>query len=252
MSHSSQLLIDMGNTAVKWKLSGEPASVMKRAIYPQNLDETFFLALWQGLEISEVIVSCVASDDDWQACEQALKKLWHIPVKRISTQKQASGIHIAYDNPAALGVDRFCAMIAAFKQVEKAVMVVDCGSAITIDIIQATGRHDGGYILPGIQAMKKSLRQETAARDIEMTGSRISLLPGSSTRACVEAGIYHAAVSLIEAVYREQVKLHGQLQCIMTGGDAEPVQELLNFEARLVVDLVLGGLEILADEKENQ
>ncbi len=252
MSHSSTLLIDMGNSAVKWKLGGEPASMMNRAIYPQNLDETFFLALWQGLEVSEVVVSCVASDDHWQYCKQALSTICPQGVARITTRAQAAGVQIAYQLPKSLGVDRFSAMVAAFRQAENAVLVVDCGSAITLDIVDAKGAHRGGYILPGIRAMQQSLRQDTAAVQVELMENRAALLPGTSTHACVEAGIYHAAVSLLESVFHEQQKQHGQMDIFLTGGDAQRIQSLLSLRCRVEPALVLDGLEILAREKENQ
>lgn len=262
MSIQSTLLVDIGNTAIKWcfclqdeVIAGDLKGELKvsQKIYPTKISSDFFIELWQQFNTpTNIIVSCVGNDSVLNALQQAGQKLWSRDVTQmISTQKSYHFLN-AYEEPAQLGDDRFCGMVAAYHHTDADYMVVDCGSAITIDIVSKDSSnvraHQGGYIFPGLGLMKASLGQKTANVEVNNTVSPADLLPGNTTEECVNAAIYLSAITLIERIFRQQEK--EGMQCILTGGDAEELAKFLSIKYSLVPDLVLRGLWYLCHTKK--
>ena len=247
------LLIDIGNTSVKWALldaNGVQAMFQQR--YPQESDTTFFTEQWKKLEKpSNVIVSCVANEAIWNVLAAAVDELWNLNIKRVLAEGAGYGITNAYSKPAELGSDRWCALIGAYKLANSHIVVIDCGSAITIDVVNASGEHLGGYILPGISMMKKSLGIYTAQVDVESSGAQSdSLLPAKSTSECVNVAVNLAAVSLIDTVIKQQQEKNTHVQCLLTGGDADLIAKYLTAEYIKIPDLVIRGLAVVAESEQ--
>lgn len=267
MVQQNILLVDAGNSFVKWSqtngIDKNSLSTMLRQEYPENISASFFIKLWQELDSPEkVVVSCVASDQVWQAIEQACEQLWEIQVNRIHAVKEELGLVNAYEQPEKLGSDRWCAMMGACQKVDTALIMVDCGSALTIDVISGRSitsserSHLGGYILPGIGMMKKSLGMHTADVKIAKKPIALTLNPSITTTACVDSAVYLAAVKLIEAVFEQQHNEAETVTCLLTGGDAATIAGLLSIQHIVVSDLVMQGLGTIAesrmDKKNNQ
>ena len=98
-----------------------------------------------------------------------------------------NGVHFAYEDISRLGVDRCLAMIGAYHLVGSGVLVIDCGSAITADLVNGSGEHIGGFILPGVRMLESSLLGGTAKVLVEHE-TVISTEWGVSTEECVEHG----------------------------------------------------------------
>lgn len=256
MLKQNNLLVDVGNSSVKWSLINsvvsDSLSAMSQQLYPVKINVSFFLKYWETLARPEnVFVSCVANQQVWQALEQACEQLWAIQAKRITSVKEGFGLVNAYNEPADLGSDRWCAMIGALHEIDSDFIVVSCGSAITIDVVkssgkQQTGKHLGGYILPGLTMMKKSLGTYTAEVKVDLNLSKSALTPSNTTTGCVDSAVYLSVVKLIEAVFEQQAKQSKSVQCLLTGGDAAFVAELLSIKCVMMPDLVLRGLAIIA------
>ena len=247
MSGQFTLLVDIGNSAVKWSClsAGGQLSPMAHHYYPtKNITPTFFTELWVDLAQPEkIIVVCVAKNHVWQALQQGCNNLWSLDAKRLSSPKKACGLTNAYEDVESLGSDRWFAMLAAFNEQASpsASLVVSCGSAITLDIIDSEGLHQGGYILPGLAMMKKSLAANTANVDVDLTLSNPSILPATTTAGCVDAGVLLSAVKLIEAVFEQQSQ-NNEIRCYLAGGDATLIADLLPIKYVIMPDLVLRGL----------
>lgn len=263
MTQQNKLLVDAGNSFVKWSQTNSVGennlSTMLRQEYPGNITASYFIKLWQELDSPEkVVVSCVASDQVWQAIEQACEQLWEIQVERILAVKEELGLVNAYEQPEKLGSDRWCAMIGACQKVDTAVIMVDCGSALTIDVISGRSNdsgeraHLGGYILPGIGMMKKSLGTHTADVNVAKKPTEPSLNPSTTTTACVDSAIYLAAVKLIEAVFEQQHNETESVACLLTGGDASVISGLLSFQHIVEPDLIMQGLLTIAESRTDK
>jgi len=243
------LLIDAGNSAIKWALSGlNGLSDTVSQSYPETITSDFFTKQWTSLDKPlKVIVSCVASEIVWQGIQNASHELWNIDVDKVTSLKQGFGLINAYEKADDLGSDRWCAMIGANQLAKSAFIVIDAGSAVTIDMVNESGKHMGGYITPGLNLMRQSLGLHTAQVNVEAAfNSRSSLALASSTTECVEAGIHLSVVKLIEAVYQQESKQGKKLKCFLTGGSAALIAESLAFECVIAPDLVLRGLAKIA------
>ena len=260
MNKNNILLVDIGNSSVKWSLFDNSSLLennkanalldMRQLYYPKNISSSFFSNYWDDLNKPErVIVSCVANKDVLHALGQACEQLWNIEATEINSTNKEAGIVNAYIEPADLGSDRWCAMIGANQIINTDFIVVDCGSAITIDVVSSQdkilSKHIGGYILPGLEMMKQSLGTNTADVKIDLKNTNTSLAPSNTTIGCVNSAVYLSAVKLIETVFEQQLKQSDGVQCFLTGGDAALLAEFLSIEYSMVADLVLRGLAVI-------
>jgi len=245
------LLIDIGNSSLKWAQSSSGVlsdMLQQQQQHSDNITSAFFTKYWQDLDKpGEIIASCVAQKSVWQALEKACDELWGIKVQKVNSLKEGFGLINAYDDALALGSDRWCAMIGGLQITDSAFIVIDAGSALTLDVVDISGSHLGGYIVPGLEMMRKSLGLHTAQVKTDATSANItSLSLASSTSQCVEAGIHLTTVKLIEAVYEKESKQLKKCQCLLTGGDAKILADLLSVKCVMMPDLVLRGLAVIA------
>ena len=240
------LLIDVGNSSLKWAETPEisfHSMSMSQHLYPEPITSAFFSELWAKIEKPDkIIVSCVANNAVWQALDKACHTLWSLSAERIESLTDGYGLLNSYERATDLGSDRWCAMVAVKQMTDTAFMIVDAGSALTIDIVDESGQHLGGTISPGLSMMKKSLGMNTAQVKVDNTKNTHSSFLGHSTAECVESGIFLSAISLIEAIFeKESLQVKG-LQCFLSGGDAEVMADSLSFHCTTHPDIVLRGL----------
>ena len=251
-TNKSFLLIDIGNSSLKWMLSGSNGlTLMSQEYYPDNVSCTFLKKTWRGLESpSAIFVSCVAHDDLWLALEKACHELWDVPVHRVNAEKESFGVVNAYADVSSLGSDRWYAMIGARDITHSDFMVIDAGSALTIDVVNSSGKHQGGYIVPGLGMMKQSLGLNTAQVQVEISEEYPSLSLGNSTASCVTAGLHLSAVKFIEAVVEQELEQKPEYEIFITGGDAVLLKHFLSIKCVIIPDLVLRGLSVDATSSE--
>ena len=222
-TNDSVLLIDIGNSSLKWCIvDSKGLSAMSQQLYPKDITAEFFIQCWRNLEQpNDIVVSCVAQDAVWQALEKACFELWDFKVQKVNS------LINAYENVSSLGSDRWCAMLGALHQANSAFIVINAGSALTVDVVNEAGQHLGGYIVPGVNMMKKTLGLHTAQVQVDSTSHAVADLSlGRSTEECVESGIHLLVVKFIEAIY-EKVSLDmNGCQTFVSGGDAESIAGL--------------------------
>jgi type III pantothenate kinase len=134
-------------------------------------------------------------------------------------------------------------MLAARAAAPSACLVVDCGTALTLDRVSAEGEHEGGFILPGLALMRRSLEENTRIRlDSSYVPGSIEL--GNSTDAAVYHGTLAAAVALIQVQWSELNQASTPARLVLTGGGAGELSRQLQAQAaETVPDLVLDGLQ---------
>lgn len=256
MTVQSTLLVDVGNSSIKWSmLSAEKklSDMVCKYYADKALSPKFFTDIWRSIQTpKKVLVSCVANDTVWHILQKTCRELWSIDAKRVSSMQTACGVINAYSKYETLGSDRWFAMLGAFSEKTTASLVVDCGTAITVDVINAEGVHLGGYILPGLTMMKTSLTKDTADVSVNLDLSNHSLLPAKTTEGCVDAAILLSAVKFIEAVFNQQ-DVNNSMHCYLTGGDAGLLAEYLSIKFVIIPALVLKGLAhfVSSDTKED-
>lgn len=240
------LLIDIGNTRLKWGLDSDEGFVFGGVCNSQpDAIESLFTEQWGGLRPDGLLMSCVANKAIEQDIFQQAKSTWNIPAQSLLTPKQGCGISNAYERPETLGSDRWAAMVAAYQQVKGPVCVVSCGTALTLDAIDGTGRHLGGLILPGLGLMQDCLQKGTKMHFISGLAVPGPEGLGRSTEECIQQGTTIAISSLVDNML-ESLKIEQiGMSLILTGGDAGLLQARLCHESSLEPHLVLQGLAII-------
>jgi len=236
------LLIDAGNTRIKWALAAEDAALgdwqASGAVTHAELNH--LPASWQNANISRAVVANVAGSK----LRDQLQLM--IPTKSISwfaSEPQLGGLRNAYRNPRQLGCDRFAAALGA-RALEpgKALIVATCGTATTIDAISADGVFLGGMILPGLGLMASSLARNTAQLPQVAPGAALPAGFADNTDDAILSGCLSAQAGAIERA----CALHGAAQCIISGGAARYIAPVLALPPpmthRIVDNIVLTGL----------
>ena len=246
--------LDQGNSAIKWRVESEGALLKQGR--SEGSDLTNLLAEFDALTgesegLPEVWVSNVAGAKAEMLLKNALTQLGVSFPRFVKVQRQFAGLTVAYEDISQLGVDRWLAMLAARESAEVEVLVISAGTAITVDKIDAGGRHLGGLIAPGWSMLKDVVQSNTADIDIvfgEMSGARElgAGRLGKSTLECLSLGVSAMMVSFIECAIA-QFGL-GCSRKLMTGGFASVLNALTGNQCRLAENLVLDGLRVARNE----
>lgn len=243
-----RLLVDAGNTRVKWRISDGGRVKAQGAVLFDEVASIPGLAHYVG-QIGAVVVSTVISEDRRRHLEEVLSECTGAPVRFYWAESERRGLRNAYQEPDRMGADRWHAMYGAWRLCSDGVAVVDAGSAITIDYVDASGAHLGGYILPGVQMMFRSLKADAARIGFDVSET-LTPVPGASTGECVNHGLAWLSSAVSERIMKD-VTRYGLGRVLVTGGDAQRLLDL-GLSAREVPGLVLDGLEQIDSEEASR
>lgn len=238
------LQMDVGNSSAKWRLVAEDNSVMQRGEYTSGDSHTLKQLLSVPTVPEEIWISSVADELSEAKLTDILAQQWDVEPWFARSAAQTNGLVNSYADPARMGVDRWLAMLAARETLSGRICVVDAGSALTIDVVNANGRHEGGYILPGPALMERSLLFDTdRVRFSEEAAYELS--PGRSTAEAVRHGIALAQAGAVRLALT-QLNITGD-QLMLCGGGGETLQSLLGGSGVLSPDLIFEGLTLMAE-----
>jgi type III pantothenate kinase len=244
------LLIDIGNTRIKWarceRGALQPQSAAVHAGWTaQTLIETI---LQTGAAADRVLVSNVGGPRMAEVVRAGLAQTWKVEPEFVTSSAAAGGVRNAYPQPANLGVDRWLAVIGAHALERGAVCVVSAGTALTIDGIDADGRHLGGLIVPGPDLMISSLLRNTSEiAQRAQQGSTTDGLFADNTLGAIRQGAEHALGALVERAFQAMSRELDQApKLLLTGGASDRLEHAIGLPYRVVPDLVLQGLAVIA------
>lgn len=236
-----KLQLDMGNSRAKWRLR-QGGSTLAEGV-ENYVDGWQWLAPLAAQRPQAVWVSCVAAAEVRQAF---IENCWRLglPQPAFATSGERFGDLVnGYIDPVQLGVDRWLAMIAARREVgPRACVLVDSGTALTVDIIDARGRHLGGYIAPGLASQRQALSASARSLRLDEDGGWQSIAPGVTTQQCMSSALLLMGRGLIEGALAAAAGGEDEPACYITGGDA-PVWLAQCARAERRQTLVLDGLE---------
>ena len=157
------LELDVGNSRIKWRrMSADRSETLSRGI---NLDEDEFFAEQGNYGVpSRFLMGSVADKRLTKRISKWSETQWSISPLEAQVRRVCGGVKINYADVTRLGVDRWLAMLGAFERSKGPCIVIDSGTAFTLDILNEDGMHLGGYILPGLWLMKESLTCKTGIR----------------------------------------------------------------------------------------
>ncbi|TBU87503.1 type III pantothenate kinase [Stutzerimonas kirkiae] len=239
------LELDCGNSFLKWRLfSGDGRCILP--VHVADGLEALRAQLQQSrASVSFVRMVSVRADEETEEISAAISRLLDCPVALALPSMELAGVSNGYLDYQRLGMDRWLAIVAAYNVAREACLVIDLGTAVTVDWIDAEGRHLGGYICPGIPSLRQQLQSHTQRirYDPGHGGSLGDLSPGRSTAEAVERGCLLMLRAYIESQVARAVQVLGKDAAIyVTGGDGALVDGLAS--VRHVPDLVFRGLAL--------
>lgn len=242
------LFIDAGNTRLKWCLDDQGHTL---ASGTGSLEEENPLSSAGELirQVRSVAISTVASEERRDHLMDSLVKLCLAPVQFYWSEQARNGLVSAYQDVSRMGADRWHAMYGAWLEYKQGFVVVDAGSAVTVDYVDPRGQHLGGYILPGLQMMLRSLRTD-AARIWFDPEQGLATDPGRSTGECVNHGLAWLSGAMIERIMADARK-YMLSDVLVTGGDASRLIGL-GLSGTHRPDLVLSGLRAIHTEESSE
>lgn len=242
------LLIDIGNNRIKWATLDDNGLSESRFFERKTTGlKTQFNKVWKSLKnIDAIWVSNVAGDKIATQLSEWAEKTWQISPVFISAEAKRFGVVNAYDKPETLGVDRWLGLVAVRQHLQKACCIIDCGTAITVDILTDDGQHQGGFILPGLGLMRSTLAAGTDALTENTDDVAFNLL-ATNTYSAIQAGTLYSITATLENLIRDlQQNFDDQIRFVISGGDADAIQPLLPDSVEHDSDIVLKGLKLYA------
>ena len=240
------ILIDAGNTRIKWGVLSNAVIGETDHVMHTDLDDAGFAALASRLprQIDGAFVSNVAGPV--LATRLTGLLAGGCELRFAKTAAKACGVTNAYPEPRQMGVDRWVALIGAWLEFGDAVLVVDAGTAVTIDALDESGRHLGGQILPGLDLMSRSLGTSTSdipvvKRHAAAFASDVGIF-AASTADGVRQGAGNAIAGAIERARSVLAAAGHAPVLVLTGGDAPRLSAALKPPVAHRPDLVLAGL----------
>lgn len=242
------LLLDVGNTRLKWALDEEGTFLAGGGFrHGGRLALAELETLPADAAPQRVVASCVAADAVCAALEAWAGEALGLALERVAAPARGWGIVNGYAHPDRLGSDRWAALVAARHRCAGLLCVVDAGTAITLDLLDGQGQHQGGYILPGLRALFEDVCARTAIRVADLPEPKRT--PGRDTASGLVNGALEAACACIESVVAQFERQHGEaVQCLLTGGDGALLSPHLQIPHATEPALVLQGLSRIARE----
>lgn len=256
-----KLFLDIGNSRIKWSqsidgnyeyLGGE--SVVD---FIDKMEQTFFADFEKP---DAVYYSSVADAKKVDQIKTAIQQHWQLIPIPLTSQQSCCGIECGYEDFHLLGDDRWMAMQGAASHTKDPFIVIDFGTAVTVDAV-LQGKHLGGFIVPGITSLREALAKDTAdlhlvvepSKEVSDKDFSDTLLAGNTESAILGGTLYMCASFINHLIADLNTHLSTQFKVFLTGGDAKQFQALIDVPTEWEEDLVLQGmLRIVESVKENK
>lgn len=241
------LTIDIGNTCIKWAVWNDARIVQTGSCEYSKQDPEHVFALWNDMQPEKrVMVACVAGKPVEQALDNWVQLHWSIVPEFLRSTAKQGGVTNAYADPSQYGADRWAALLGAHSLYDDPVCIIDAGTAVTVDLLDAEGGHQGGRILPGLQMMREALLKGTAG--IYQTDGNPAAFANNTADAVSSGTLRMLQAALIEICSSAGQCLGNNMIIIITGGMSEQIMSLPGMPEMLhEPDLVMKGLYVAAE-----
>lgn len=251
------LVIDVGNTnTVMGLFDGEKTIVDFRIRTESRTTEDEFNVLVSGLfkneninfkEITNTVISSVVPQM-MNILEAFCKKyLGHSP-HWVDHESVKKNMPILYDNPFEVGADRIVNSVAAYEKYKKSLIIIDFGTATTMDVISEKGEYLGGVIIPGVMISSEALFQRTSKLPrVDLLKPPVAVI-GKNTSDSIKSGIIYGYASMIDGMVKK-ISKEGDLSPLVlaTGGLAPLINDVSETIEKVESSLTLEGLKIISE-----
>ncbi len=252
-----KVFLDIGNNFVKWATVNDDIYQLQPAFRLEDILNEGIDVFELDDEPDEVFFSSVADASLVDRLKSLIQSEWKLLPIQLTAQQSCCGLTSGYADFHSLGDDRWFAMLGAIEQYQQPCIIIDAGTALTIDAI-VDGQHQGGFIVPGLHTMRASLATSTAslenyttddAKDDEVT----DLLLAVDTSSAILGGTLYMLASFINRVIVDlNQQLSTEFKIVLTGGDAKQVMPLIDYIAEYIPDLVLQGMVYVEETVKKQ
>ncbi|SER60742.1 type III pantothenate kinase [Nitrosomonas sp. Nm51] len=245
------LAVDSGNSFLKWAIFENDQKLMSSQVGNHELYKLH--DVWQKLRTPDTIIISQVSGADMTARLKQHFKIWNTQPYWISAVSKQCGVTNNYANPRQLGSDRWAALIAAWDKFHEACIVIDVGTAMTVDVLSSNGVFMGGIIIPGPYSLQKSI-QCTTPINLSEEIHQYRIFPVNTADA-IYSGIIQALVGSIERMLRLYKYHQGSVikHCLISGGGLSELLPHIDFDVIVIDNLVVEGLlRIAKDLQLNQ
>jgi type III pantothenate kinase len=246
------VLVDIGNTRIKWATLEAGQLAQRGSAVHRDAQDAAFAAFAAALPRSpgRVVVANVAGEVVASRLQKLVAVRPGASLELVATTAERFGVRCAYRDPSRLGVDRWVAVLAAHHAARAAACVIDAGTAVTFDAVDAAGKHLGGLILPGAALLAAALDRNTSnigttapladvPRGLDLLGKSTADAVGNAAWLALAAALDRAASTVARALEAPPV-------VYLTGGDASALAPWLETRVEPRADLVLEGLKLFA------
>lgn len=247
---SEILVIDVGNSRTKWGLHG-PRGWRVLGATPNGEIGALSVRDWHHLPRPIRAVGVNVAGEAMRVRVEAQLARWRLAPEWLSATDAACGVTNRYARPAQLGADRWASLVAAWRRSNAnelfvpACVVVNVGTAVTVDALDAEGVFRGGLILPGIRLMLQALAENTSG--LRAADGAFRPFPDNTADA-MYSGAIQAVCGAIEQMRRQVDMNPAHVRCYLAGGAAHEIAPCLNPPVEVVDHLVLEGVLALAGE----
>lgn len=246
--------VDIGNTniTIGLFLKGKEESTKSIPGKSQTKLTNLLKSTWQKIPIAK---SSKEKKRDGVIVVSSVKPAWTKKVQQIAKESLGERIYLIgkhiplpitmrVDEPDKVGTDRVVSAAAAYAVVEDTVVVIDFGTALTIDLVDQKGVFQGGVICPGFEISAQALKQNTAQLpEVKVTKPKAPL--GKNTTDAINCGLYYSIIGTLEEVIRRYAEKVGKWpQTILTGSDAKIIKDDCQFIDSYVPNLVVKGIAL--------
>jgi type III pantothenate kinase len=245
------LVIDVGNTRLKWAwLTASGLSEQQAIVHREAKPDVWTPALFdEAQKPDRVLVSNVAGEAMAGILTQLTRQTFGVKIEFVTATGSFLELTNGYLNPSLLGADRWLAVIGAWTKVRSALCVVDAGTAVKVDSVDAKGQHLGGLIVPGIHMMRDALIKNTSdiASAVERSTPSVAGILAKDTIGAVSRGAVFAMAGMADRaaeIIEQSTGVRPKL--FITGGDAGMITGTMRAQGEIVPDLVLQGLAVIA------
>ncbi len=246
-----KLLIDFGNTRCKWALASDVNLQTVSAFQYTNEDPTLRVEeVLQAIDfagIEQIDAVSVLGPVFEQIFVNKLKLITSREVTFFRSQQKNYGVKLSYTNEHTYGADRYAALIGAHHRVSGDKVVLDCGTATTVDMIDASGVHAGGLIMPGVSLMVDSLANKTTGIPMNDANQAVRLLCNNT-----EQAVYSGCALMLQyglnGIIQQLVENTGKQTSVLITGGASHLLELAAFANVTYIErphLILEGLQVM-------
>ena len=237
------IVFDIGNTNIHIGLY-RGRTLTRKFILPvnKNVQAAKIRRIFKDRRLAGAVIASVVPRLTKQVID--LCKKYGLPVVVVSS-KIDCGITYAYRDPLTLGADRIAAVVGALTRYRRDAIVVDAGTAITVDVVLRGGKHLGGVILPGMHMLSACMRLNTAKLP-EVAVRKPKDVIGRSTEECIQSGILNGTMMMVSGFIKELKRRYGKsLFCVSTGGSGALLKRYIKEIQKYDADLCMyGALEI--------